>query len=100
MDNAIKYSPPETPISIEVLKTDIGIEVRVIDEGIGIPPQDLDRVFDKFYRVSRPEQIHGTGLGLAISKGIIEAHGGSIHAENRPEGGTVMTIRLPGENPK
>jgi len=100
VDNAIKYSPPETPISIEVLKTDIGIEVRVIDEGIGIPPQDLDRVFDKFFRVSRPEQIHGTGLGLAISKGIIEAHGGSIRAENRPEGGTAMAIELPGGNPK
>ena len=72
----------------------------MIDEGIGIPPQDLERVFDKFFRVSRPEQIHGTGLGLAISKGIIEAHGGSIRAENRPEGGTAMAIELPGGNPK
>jgi two-component system sensor histidine kinase KdpD len=95
VDNAIKYSAEETPITIGVQVTESLVEIRVMDEGIGIPSQDLDKVFDKFYRVSRPEQIHGTGLGLAISKGIIEAHGGTIHAENRPEGGTVMSIRLP-----
>lgn len=96
IDNAIKYSPRESPICINVRETKSGMEVQVSDEGIGIPPQDLERVFDKFYRVSRPENIHGTGLGLAISKGIIEAHGGTIHAESRLQGGTTMTIQMPG----
>jgi two-component system sensor histidine kinase KdpD len=94
IDNAIKYSPKESPITIKASKTETEIILQVIDEGIGIPAEDLERVFDKFYRVSRPENIHGTGLGLAISKGIIEAHGGVILAENRPVGGTIMTIRM------
>jgi two-component system sensor histidine kinase KdpD len=94
IDNAIKYSPKESPMTIKASKTETEIILQVIDEGIGIPAEDLERVFDKFYRVSRPENIHGTGLGLAISKGIIEAHGGVILAENRPEGGTIMTIRM------
>ena len=66
-----------------------------MDRGIGIPPEDLSRVFDKFYRVQRPGQVTGTGLGLAISKGIIEAHGGRIWASEREGGGTVITFALP-----
>ena len=65
------------------------------DRGIGIPEQDLLRVFDKFYRVQRPDNVVGTGLGLAICKGIVEAHGGSITAENRPGGGTIIRVTLP-----
>ena len=67
----------------------------VIDRGRGIPPSDLDRVFDKFYRVQSPEGVSGTGLGLSIAKGIVEAHGGHIWAENRAEGGLVVTLALP-----
>ena len=63
--------------------------------GIGIPSDDLEKVFDKFYRVQRPEQVTGTGLGLAICKGIVEAHGGRIWAEQRDGKGTRMTIALP-----
>jgi two-component system sensor histidine kinase KdpD len=55
----------------------------------------LLRVFDKFYRVHRPDNVTGTGLGLSISKGIVEAHGGRIAAENRPEGGTIIRLTLP-----
>jgi two-component system sensor histidine kinase KdpD len=62
---------------------------------VGIPREDLKRVFDKFYRVQRPESVSGTGLGLAICKGIVEAHGGFIAAENRPGGGTTITFTLP-----
>ena len=69
-------------------------------KGSAFPEQDLERIFDKFYRVSRPENIQGTGLGLAISKGIIEAHGGTIRAENRPGGGTIMTIQIPRDGVK
>jgi two-component system sensor histidine kinase KdpD len=62
---------------------------------VGIPAEDLTRVFDKFYRVQRPDNVSGTGLGLSISKGIVEAHNGSIKAENRLRGGTIVTVQLP-----
>jgi len=71
------------------------LEVTVADRGAGIPPGDLGRVFDKFYRVQRPEWAGGTGLGLSISRGIVEAHGGSIEAHNRPGGGTIIRLALP-----
>ena len=60
-----------------------------------IPPEDLSRVFDKFYRVQHPGNVSGTGLGLSICKGIVEAHGGFIGAENRSGGGTIITVALP-----
>jgi two-component system sensor histidine kinase KdpD len=100
IDNAIKYSPKDSPIFINAREIKSGIELQVTDEGVGIPEEDLERIFDKFYRVSRPENIQGTGLGLAISKGIIEAHGGTIRAENRLGGGTIMTIQIPGDGVK
>jgi len=95
IDNAIKYSPPSSPIEIEAHSTSGYVEIEVADRGIGIPKEDLARIFDKFYRVQRPDNITGTGLGLSISKGIVEAHGGFIAAENRPGGGTIITIALP-----
>jgi two-component system sensor histidine kinase KdpD len=69
--------------------------MTVADRGEGIPSDDLERVFDKFYRVQRPESAGGTGLGLAICKAIVEAHGGKIGARNRPGGGTVVFLTLP-----
>jgi two-component system sensor histidine kinase KdpD len=100
IDNALKYSPPESDIEIRAFLAGAFIEITVADRGVGIPPEDLNRIFDKFYRVQRPDNVSGTGLGLAISKGIVEAHGGFISAENRPGGGTIITIALPveGEN--
>ena len=95
IDNAIKYSPAGAPIEIEAHPASGYMEIEVADRGIGIPNEDLSRIFDKFYRVQRPDNITGTGLGLSISKGIIEAHGGFIAAENRSGGGTIMTIALP-----
>ena len=71
------------------------VNIEIMDRGIGIPTQDLERVFDKFYRVHRPEKVTGTGLGLSIAKGIIDAHGGHITAENRPGGGTIIRLSLP-----
>ena len=68
------------------------MEISVADRGVGIPNEDLERIFDKFYRVQRPDNVSGTGLGLSISKGIVEAHGGSIRAENRRGG--VQLSRL------
>jgi two-component system sensor histidine kinase KdpD len=95
LDNAFKYSPLNSSVEISGQKLDQEIEIDVSDRGVGIPPQDLGRVFDKFYRVERPNYVTGTGLGLSICKGIVEAHGGRIWAENRPGGGTIIRLVLP-----
>ncbi len=95
IDNALKYSPAGSPIEIRARVTGAYIEIAVADRGSGIRPEDLARIFDKFYRVQRPDNITGTGLGLSISKGIIEAHGGFMAAENNPAGGTIITLALP-----
>jgi two-component system sensor histidine kinase KdpD len=97
LDNAVKYSPPDTLIEINVAQAQDTVRIEICDRGIGIPPEDLERVFDKFYRVQRPESVSGTGLGLAICKGIVEAHGGMVRAETRSGGGTIVTITLPKE---
>ncbi|HEX9091808.1 MAG TPA: ATP-binding protein, partial [Anaerolineales bacterium] len=95
IDNALKYSPPDKPIEIKARISNHRLEIVIADRGEGIPVEDLERIFDKFYRVQRPDNVSGTGLGLSISKGIVEAHGGSIEAENRREGGAIFTVRLP-----
>lgn len=95
LDNALKYSPPDAPIELRARVAGAFLEIEVADRGSGIPREDLPRVFEKFYRVQRPEQVTGTGLGLSICKGIVEAHGGFIMAENRPGGGTVIALGLP-----
>jgi two-component system, OmpR family, sensor histidine kinase KdpD len=97
IDNGLKYSPPGSSIEIRACMAGAFVEITVADRGVGIPPEDLNRIFDKFYRVQRPDNVNGTGLGLAIGKGIVEAHGGFISAENRPGGGTIITIALPVE---
>jgi len=95
IDNALKYSSPEKPIEIKARASNQTLEITVADRGEGIPVDDLERIFDKFYRVQRPDNVSGTGLGLSISKGIVEAHGGSIKAENRRGGGAIFTVQLP-----
>jgi len=95
LDNAIKYSPLKSQIEIKGYRTGNSLVIEIADQGIGIPLQDLEHVFDKFYRVRRPDKVTGTGLGLSIAKGIVEAHGGSIVAENRPLGGTIIRLSLP-----
>jgi len=97
IDNGLKYSPQESPLEIRAQMAGAFVEITVADRGMGIPPEDLSRIFDKFYRVQRPDNVNGTGLGLAIGKGIVDAHGGFISAENRPGGGTIITIALPAE---
>jgi two-component system sensor histidine kinase KdpD len=95
IENAMKYSPADAPIEIEVRQSNGTARITIADQGIGIPAEDLDRVFDKFYRVRNPDNISGTGLGLSICRGIVEAHQGRITAGNRPGGGTIITIDLP-----
>ncbi len=99
VDNALKYSEPDTPVGIQAHQMGKEVHLIVSDRGIGIPESDLDHIFEKFFRVERPENIGGTGLGLSISRGIIEAHGGRIWAKNRPGGGTQVTFSLPLSSP-
>ena len=97
LDNACKYAPPGTPIKVWAIPTPKQIVIEVADQGPGIPPEDRDKVFDMFYRVTQADsQTAGTGLGLAICRGIVEAHGGTIHAEpGLNEAGTSIIIHLP-----
>ncbi|MDF2635216.1 MAG: osmosensitive channel signal transduction histidine kinase [Pelosinus sp.] len=95
LDNACKYSAQGSEIVITASHDEKVIQVSVADRGVGIPAEYLTRIFDKFYRVEQPKSVIGTGLGLSICKGILEAHGGYIHAENRPGGGAVVTFVIP-----
>lgn len=95
IDNARKYSPRDTPIEINARVERHNVEIEIADRGAGIPPQDLEYVFDRFYRVQHPNRVGGTGMGLSICKGIVEAHGGAIRAENRAGGGALLAFTLP-----
>lgn len=95
IENAVKYSPEYCAIEISAQEESDHVHVVIADKGEGIPPDDLERVFDKFYRVQRPDSVSGTGLGLSISKGIVEAHNGSMAAHRREGGGTLIVIDLP-----
>ena len=95
LENAVKYSPKGSLIEVSASLLDGKARIEIADRGVGIPPEDLTRVFDKFYRVQRPESIGGTGLGLSISKGIVEAHQGNISARAREGGGTMLIVDLP-----
>lgn len=96
MENAAKYAPPHSHIAVTARQQDGAIQLRISDGGPGIPVDQHERVFDKFYRLSHGDhaQVAGAGLGLAISKGLVEAHGGQITLENNHEGGTVVIISL------
>lgn len=97
LDNAAKYAPDGSPILIRGWTDVAEIVLQIIDEGPGIPPTDLERIFDTFYRVRKGDQVRaGTGLGLAIARGFTEAMGGTIKASNRSDrSGAIFTIRLP-----
>jgi len=97
LDNAAKYAPAGTKIRVEAAREGRFVRLRVLDEGDGIPQDELERIFDKFYRVQAVDRKRaGTGLGLAISRGFIEAMGGTIAAGNRTDRkGAMFTITLP-----
>ncbi len=97
LDNAAKYAPADTTISIRSLRERDFVCLQIIDEGDGFPPAELEMVFDKFYRAQKGDHVRpGTGLGLAISRGFVEAMHGTILAANRSDrSGAVLTIRLP-----
>src|SRR5262245_29277503 len=97
LDNAAKYAPAGTTVRIQSWRDTDTVGLRILDEGEGIPPADLDHIFDKFYRARKADHVRaGTGLGLAISRGFVEAMHGTITAANRPDrSGAVFTITLP-----
>ena len=97
LDNAAKYAPPGTTIRIRVWREGESICLQILDEGPGIPADDLERIFDKFYRVQKGDHVRpGTGLGLAISRGFMEIMHGTLTAANRSDrAGAAFTIRMP-----
>jgi two-component system sensor histidine kinase KdpD len=101
LENAVKYTPADSPISLSAWVEDQEVVVEVADRGPGLPAGDEQRIFDKFYRV-RPTTASGVGLGLAICRAVIETHGGRIWAENRAGGGAAFRFTLPldGEPPQ
>jgi len=96
VENAVKYSPEGSSITIEAHSNGREVYISVIDEGIGIPPELHEKVFERFYQVNPTGQVSGTGLGLSICQGIVEAHGGRIWVESRPGEGAKFTFTLPG----
>jgi two-component system sensor histidine kinase BaeS len=95
VDNAIAHSPTGGEVTVTVRSGRDGVRLRVDDSGPGLQPDDIPRVFDRFWRASGAP-AGGTGLGLAIANWIVERHGGSIAAANRPTGGATFEVRLPG----
>lgn len=86
LSNSLKYAPSNTVIRIRAQVEDDHLHVQLSNQGPQVPPEHLQRIFDKFYRITAADRVTGTGLGLSICKGIIEAHGGRIWAENVPDG--------------
>ena len=86
ISNSLKYAPANSIVSIRAALEGERLRVQVSNQGPQVPPEDLERIFDKFYRITAADKVTGTGLGLSICKGIIEAHGGHIWAENIPDG--------------
>lgn len=97
IDNAIKYSPPASPIRVAARASGEAVEIAVEDRGFGIAPEDAAQLFQKFQRITTPatRDIGGTGLGLFIVKGLVEAHGGGIWVESVPGAGSTFTFTVP-----
>ena len=95
-DNACKHGGGGE-VTVEIGRENGDAVVRVSDQGPGIPPHELERVFHRFYRIDRSRSQPGTGLGLAIAKHLVVLHGGTIRASNRPGGGATFEVRLPGD---
>ena len=99
IDNAIKYSEKGTKICVQARRTGAELLLSVTDQGIGIPAEDAERIFDRMYRIEQrlamEQEIGGAGLGLAICKGLVEAHGGRIWVDSHLGKGSTFYFTLP-----
>jgi two-component system phosphate regulon sensor histidine kinase PhoR len=97
IDNAVKYSPSNPRIEIDVRTQDQGISIQVKDQGIGMPKEALSNIFDAFYRVptGNVHNVKGFGLGLSYVRKIVEAHGGKVHVKSKLGEGSTFEIYLP-----
>ena len=97
LDNADRFAPPNTPLEIDVRATQTEVVVSVLDRGPGLQPDDLERIFEKFYRAEHGDAQagYGYGLGLYICRKLLEAMQGRIWAANRPQGGAAFHFSLP-----
>ncbi|MGZ4274710.1 MAG: sensor histidine kinase, partial [Solirubrobacteraceae bacterium] len=91
-DNAIKWSPPSSPVEVTVLRGALSVR----DHGPGVPPEDRDHIFDRFYRGAGARAHPGSGLGLAIVRQVAQQHGGSVSVTNAADGGAIFNLWLPG----
>jgi two-component system sensor histidine kinase KdpD len=94
LENAAKYTPPASEISIRAMREGGTLVVDIADRGPGIPPGEEERVFERFHRAAQPG-VRGVGLGLPIARAIAQAHGGRLTASNRPGGGALFRLALP-----
>jgi signal transduction histidine kinase len=100
VDNALKHTPAGGKVTVQTRLAPPHIEISVTDTGVGIPTEELARIFDRFYQVdkSRPGgQGRGVGLGLAIAQEIVQTHGGMLTAQSKPAQGSVFVVKLPFE---
>jgi signal transduction histidine kinase/CHASE2 domain-containing sensor protein len=97
ISNAVKYSPAETQVRVAVRPSGSHVEISVSDQGYGIPPADLTRIFEKFYRVPRVQDadVPGAGLGLALVREVAELHGGAVSVKSEPGSGSTFTLTIP-----
>jgi signal transduction histidine kinase len=95
--NAVRYSPNDTPVEMQIARASSGLEIVIRDHGPGVPAADLERIFEPFYRVaeSRDRDSGGEGIGLAITSQVMKAHGGSAKAQNANSGGLEVRLSLP-----
>ena len=97
LSNAINYSLPGGGVTVTVCGREASLEIKVRDEGVGIPAEEIPKIFDRFYRVKHPKtrSVTGSGLGLAIVKGVVDAHQGTIEVESILDRGTTFKVQLP-----
>ena len=96
LDNAVKYSPPGSPIAISAEKAGACVLISISDQGSGIPEREQSRIFQKFYRIPDAHQhVAGSGMGLAISLDVVRAHGGEMWVESAPGQGSKFCISVP-----